>query len=152
MSAFEIVLLISACSVPIIAILFVVKPRLKRRHLIPHESAPSVSKESTKLVEDSELVKAKDADKSKEYSYSFMNRGESTDEFRDYLKEKKSRIEMPTKIELTDDLPETTQYVRHRKIARSNKEKSIIEQVEGLSPEMMALVFSGVFDNSKYFH
>ncbi len=146
MSAFEIVLLISACSVPIIAILFVVKPRFKRRHLIPQESTPYVSKEDTKVVD-----KQQDTEKAKIASYSFMNRGESTDEFKDYLKEKKAKIELPTRIDPIEDLPETTPYVRHRKVVKPKEELSILEQVEDLSPEMCALVFSGAFER-KYFN
>lgn len=146
MSAFEIVLLISACSVPIIAILFVVKPRFKRRHLIPQEPTPYLSKEDAKPV-----TKQQDTEMAKTSSYSFMNRGESTDEFRNYLKEKKAKIELPTRVDPIEGLPETTPYIRHRRVVKPKEEPSILEQVEDLSPEMCALVFSGAFER-KYFN
>lgn len=140
MSVFEIIILVSAGLVPVIALLMVI-PKFKRRQkLIPPETMPYISSDKENL----EIKKTVEPEK-KEVSRSFENDG-ALDEFKDYLKYKKETTAGPTKKELPDDyIDKTSPYIR-RRMDKNKEHKTIIEQINTLSPELLTMMISGVFD------
>lgn len=144
MSVVEVVLIVSFCVIPIVAIFFVVQPRFKRRHLIPQENNQIESNEvkAEPKKEEESNVKA--------FTPSFVTSYDASDEFKDYLKEKKSHIETPKRKEIMPDAMPTVPYTR-RRVVKKDESKPVAEQLEDLSPELFAMIFSGALDR-KYFN
>ena len=141
MSVFEIIIIASAVSIPVIALLMVI-PKFKRRQkLISHETMPYVSSENESPV----VNKTVDQDQ-KETTRSLQAQEDSTDEFKDYLRYKKESIVGPTKKELPEGyIDRTSPYVR-RRMDKNKEHKTIIEQINTLSPELLTMMLSGIFD------
>jgi len=141
MSTFEIILLIGAGLVPIIALLMVVPKFKRKKHLIPPETMPYISSEKESLEVNKEV-------ESKEKSVVNSNdkKNEDTDEFKDYLNYKKSTINRPVRNELPADYKDNTMPYMRRRMDKNKEHKTIIEQVNALSPELLTMMISGVFD------
>ncbi len=148
MSTMEFVLLVAICIVPIIAVFFVVNPKLKAKKS-KNKDKKEVVTENVPSEDPTEESKTEESKKL--FTPTFITTGDATDEFKGYLEEKMTHIDPPKRKNVSlDELPETLPYVRERK-KKQLVEKNINEQIDDLSPEILTLILSGAFDR-KYFN
>ena len=106
-----------------------------------------VKKEETKVenVKKQEIVPVKEEKKNISFNHDISN-----EDFKSYLNLKKG-VTKPRRIELPEGFADkTTPYFPRRRINYSNKPKNIAEEIEGLSPELKAFIFSGAFDRKNF--
>ena len=148
MSNFEIFLIVAFCSVPVIALLFVLPKKNKKQGKESLPPAPYVSDEAIKEVEDEEIsveksVEVKEENKIK--SEELYN----TDEFKDYINFKREQTKSPFRIQEPNDVF-TEDYLPLRLRRKQKEAKSIPEQIKDLSPELKAVLLAGVLDKKDY--
>ena len=143
MSKIEMVLIVGLCLAPIVALLFMLPKKFKKEK----KAAPP----TTEYKPEQSVVEEKPEEPKEVQTSVFENKGVSTDEFRGYLSEKKQNISAPKRISPPDDIF-TEEYVpsRFRKKIKDKENKTIIEQIDDLSPELKALLLAGVLDKKDY--
>lgn len=144
MSNFEIFLIIAACSVPLVALLFSLPKKIKGKQ------------KNEKVVESKPVVEEKKEEiKKEEPPVEKMLRpietSFSSDDFKGYLQERQNRTSKPKRIELPKDFIDRTEdYFPRRKRIRPEKQKTVAEELQSLSPELKALIISGVLDKKDF--
>ena len=147
MSKFEIILIIIACAIPIISLLMVLPKKFKNKK--KEVEKPTKTQEELKKEEQkAEEVKPKEVKKEEKKNLSFDN-DVSTDEFKSYLDLKKD-ITKPKRIELPEGFKDMTSPYRPRRIRKEKKPENIVEEIQSLSPELKALIFSGALDRKSF--
>ena len=118
MSNFEIILLVMAIAVPVLALVFVL-PKFKKREKkvqVQTKTYEQIKKEEAKVEEKSEPVQEKKASV-------ITNNDFTSEDFRGYLNHKQKNITRPTRVNLPKDFKDVTEpYIPRRR--RSVKEKS----------------------------
>lgn len=148
MKTIEIILIVGVCLSPIIAFMFVV-PKLKK----------SVKKPPAKQV----------AEPKKEENKMFTNSGYSTDEFKNYLKDKNKNLakqnttenkEKPKNFNIPDEfkIPDDFKFPKGFRDddefdspeIKSDENKSLAEEIDDLSPELKAMLIDGVLERKNF--
>lgn len=142
MSIIENILIIGALSVPIIA-LIAVKPRFKK-HLIPPETMPYTSTDKDK-EEKKEIINDQPVQREK-----IIDNDLDSLDFKDYLKEKKSKTALPKRNVLLDGFEDRTMPYRRHENKGNQENKSVKDQINSLSPEVLTIILSGTLDR-RYF-
>lgn len=149
MASFEIVLIVLACCVPVVALMFVL-PKIKRKEKQPAstKSYEELKKEENKQGEQAKQEKPKD----EKQINPFKNQDLSTDEFKNFLKERQKGLTKPIRNELPKDFVDTTMpYMPTRRRLRKKEEpKTVAEEIRSLSPELKALIIAGVLDKKDF--
>ena len=141
MSSLEITLIVGFALSPFVALLFILPKKLKKEKTPPPttEYKPEVKAEDKK--EEVKDVKPLEVPKPTV----------STDEFKDYLTNRKKTITLPKHFN-NPNMP-TEDYIpsrfRRRK-PQKQENKSISEQIKDLSPELKVMMFSGVFNKKDF--
>ena len=115
MSKVELALIIGLCLAPLVALFFALPKKLKKEK----KEAPATTeyKPSTPAVEE------KPAEEPKEVKPEiFDNKGVATDDFKNYMEQKKNKISSPVRIEPPNDIF-TEEYIPSR--FRRNKQNQI---------------------------
>lgn len=147
MSNFEIVLIVMACVVPALALLFVL-PKFKKKEKI--EKPPTKTYEEIKKEEAKEEAKP-ESPKEKKVETAFAKNDFSPDDFRGYLNHKQQHVTKPTRVELPKDFVDRTEpYMPRRRRRMEEKPKTIAEEIRSLSPELKALIFTGALDKKDF--
>lgn len=144
MSSFEIVLIVMACCVPVVAILFVL-PKLKKKQKKvekPVKTYEELKKEEVVPVTKIEPKAPKKVVNTQEFS---------SDDFRSYLAQKRKNTTIPSRVELPDGFVDTTMpYMPRRRRRIETKPKTVAEEIKSLSPELKALIISGVLEPKNF--
>ena len=143
MSSFEIFLIVLACSVPVVALLFLLPKKLKKQ-----EKPKPVEQSKTYEEIKKEDVKVEEAPKEKTIN-SPIEKAELNDlDFKNYLKQKQSNMTKPKRAELPPDFVDRTEdyFPRRRGANKVEKTKNVAEEIKSLSPELKALIIAGVLD------
>ena len=155
MSKIELLILILAASIPFFALIFILPKNLfkkikekktktkdKKKEPIKEDSKPAVEeepKEEPKIVE-----KPK-----QEVKNGYLSTDLSTDDFRSYLKER-PEITRPKRVEHDESfVDQTAPYIPERPIMRPmrpRKPQNLTEEIQSLSPELKALIITGILD------
>ncbi len=146
MSNMEIFIIICACLIPIVALVILFpKIRLKKKEkkvkTEPKQTEIEKYVPETKIVEEPKIQT-----KNEDIKY-------DPSEFKDYLKQKKSKIDTPTKKELPDDFIDfSSRFTRDNnlRMQKSTKKDSIASEIKSLSPELKALLLSGALDKKDF--
>ena len=144
MSNIEIALVVGICLAPVLALFFVLPKKLKKEK---KQALPT-----TEYKPEPSIVDEKPAEEPKEVQSEMVeNKGVVIDEFKNYMQQKKNRVTSPIKIEPPDDIF-TEEYIpsRLRRKKTEKENKTIIEQIEDLSPELKALLLAGVLDKKDF--
>ena len=149
MSKFEIILIVLACAVPIMALIFVA-PKFKKKEK-KKEAAPIKTYEEMKKEESpKEEVKQEFKPAKKTVSH-ITNTDFGPSDFRTYLQHKQKNLSRPNRIDLPAGFQDrTTPYNPRRRRRMEEKPKTVAEEIRSLSPELKALIFSGALDKKKY--
>ena len=154
MSKIEMFLIIGACLVPFVALLFVL-PKRKKKEKTPPPTTPYVKDEPTSAPAPAPKTQAapvKKADASIKIKPNFND--DIDDDFKKYLELKKKRTPAPSPIDEDSFVRSPVgEYIPAR--LRSNPDykkqnKSIAEQINELSPELKAMLLAGVLDKKDY--
>lgn len=147
MTNFELVLIILACSVPVVALLFVL-PKLKKKEKkqveVQTKTYEEIKKEEPQLEQKSE--------KKTEPKVEVLQKNDiSSEDFKNYLNIKQNRISRPSRVELPKDFEDRTMPYAPRRARRSvEKPSSVAEEICSLSPELKALIFTGALDKKDF--
>lgn len=153
MSKVEMFLIIGACLVPFIALIFVL-PKHKKKTKTPPPTTSYV-KEDKKEEKPAAPVQSgapieKQVSKPKITKPTF----DEDDDFKAYLELKKKRTQAPEPIDEGSFVRSPVgEYIPARlrnKMAQTSKNKSIAEQINDLSPELKAMLLAGVLDKKDY--
>ena len=143
MSSFEIFLIVGFALSPFVALLFILPKKLKKENTPPPTTEYTPEKPVEPVVEKKEETKSSE----KKVPETTI----STEEFKDYLSNKRKNISLPKR--LNDPFMPTEEYIpsrfRRRK-PQKQEDKSISEQIQDLSPELKVMMFSGVFDKKDF--
>lgn len=154
MSKIEMFLIIGACLVPIIALLFVL-PKYKKKEKTPPPTTPYVKEEpADKHTEQPKEVKPIQKQVEKTKIRPAFNTSDIDDDFKTYLELKKKRTPAPEAVDEGSFVRSPVgEYIPARLRAnpsRIKKDKSIAEQINDLSPELKAMLLAGVLDKKDY--
>lgn len=148
MSKFEIILIIIACAIPVISLLMVLPKKIKSKKK-EVEQPTKTYEELKKEEQKAEEVKPQEVKKEEKNNLSFDS-DISTDEFKSYLDRKKD-ITKPKRIELPEGFKDmTSPYRPRRRVRMEKKPENIVEEIQSLSPELKALIFSGALDRKSF--
>ena len=146
MSNFEIILLVMAIAVPVLALVFVL-PKFKKREKkvqVQTKTYEQIKKEEAKVEEKSEPVQEKKASV-------ITNNDFTSEDFRGYLNHKQKNITRPTRVNLPKDFKDVTEpYIPRRRRSVKEKSKTVAEEIRSLSPELKALIIAGVLDKKDF--
>lgn len=144
---FETLLIILACAVPVVALLFVL-PKFKKKEKKP--SAPVKTLEEVKKEEAKVEVKPEPL-KGNRVESSFAKTQFDSDDFKNYINYKQNSVSKPSRVDLPKDYIDRTEpYMPRRRKRAEEKPKTVAEEICSLSPELKALIFTGALDK-KYF-
>ena len=145
MTKVEIGIIVIAALIPIIA-LVILFPFKKKKKAAPKPAKEQVTDQKPK----EEPVKEPDPlPKSGGISTASLD----TSEFMDYLKEKSTATKAPERKEFGDNLGEIDDDLFSDidfSIPRKKKVKSLSQEIQDLSPELKAMIISGVLDRKEY--
>ncbi len=136
MSVIEIILVIVLLTLPIVTLFFFIKRKSKTKE---HEE-PIKQEEPKK----EEIPNTKDKGIFPLNTYNY-----SVNDFKGYLKDKDEKISKPNKINHDKNFLNRSEPFAVKSDFRSYK-KSLREEFDSLSPEMKAVILSGVLDKKKY--
>lgn len=144
---FQTILIIMACSVPVVSLMMVL-PKLK---LKKKEKKPE-SKEDTKTLEDlkkeEKTEQTVETPKPIEVKRTEIANDISTEDFKSYLNNRKP-FSKPSRIDLPDDfIDRTTPFSRRQ--TKKDQPKSLAEEIKTLSPELKAILFTGALDKKDF--
>lgn len=145
MSNFEIFLIVGVCVVPVVALLFVL-PKFKKKQKTQPEvkSYEEFKKEETQpepIVEEAP----------KETKPVMPTQDFTSEEFQNYLKHRNENTTQPKKIAQSADFEDKTMdYIPYRRRNNVQKPKNVAEEIKNLSPDLKALIISGVLDRKKF--
>lgn len=150
MSNFEIFLIVMACAVPFLALLFVLpKFKKKEKEKTPTKTYEDLKKEELKSEEKAETVEKPAVEKKSESI--FAKNDFSSDDFRSYLNYKQKNITKPSRVELPQGFVDRTEpYIPRRRRREDSKPKTVAEEIRSLSPELKALIFTGALDKKNF--
>ena len=143
MSNFEIFLIIMLCATPFVALLFVLPKKLKKE-----KKAEKVETKTLKELKQEETPKPMVEEKKVE-SKKVASSEVSTDDFKNYLNHRPPTSK-PSRVELPKDFRDMSLPYRPRRREKNEKPKTIIEEIQGLSPELKALMITGVLDRKNF--
>ena len=140
MSSFEITLIVGFALSPFVALLFILPKKLKKEKTSPPttEYKPEVKAEAKKEPKESKPMES-------------LKPAVSTEEFKDYLANRKKTITLPKHLN-NPNMP-TEDYIPsrfRRRRQQKQEDKSITEQIQDLSPELKVMMLSGVFNKKDY--
>ena len=144
MTNFEIFLIVAMCSVPVVALFFVVpklKKKQKKEKVVEKKVVEEVKKEETPKISEEPKQKAV-----RPIENSF-----TSEDFKGYLNKRQNETTKPKRVELPEDFIDRTEDFfprRRRRIAE--KPKTVAEEIRNLSPELKALIISGVLDKKDF--
>ena len=143
MSIFEIVLIVLVCAVPIVALLFVL-PKFKKKE--------KKVEQSTKTLEDLKKEEKQPEDTKETFTKKQLAEDSiSSGEIQSYIDFKKKNISKPKKVEMPKDFRDITMpYMPRRRRSQEKKPQSVAEEIKNLSPELKALIISGVLDPKNF--
>lgn len=149
---FETMIIFLACSVPVVALLFVL-PKIKKKEKKQGEQTKTyeeIKKEEAKQEPAKEEVQI-EKPKEKKIETAFSNNDFSPDDFRGYLDRKQKTITKPTRVDLPEGFVDRTEpYLPRRRRREDEKPKTVAEEIKSLSPELKALIFTGALDKKNY--
>lgn len=148
MSNVEIFIVVCACLIPIIA-LAIVLPRLSLKKKKSKSKQPEI--ETKPYVPTQPIAPVQSEPKQVKPARAVDNTSYTKDDFKDYLKDKQSRIGHPVRNSLPDGYIDRTEGLPPR-FEQMNKssERTEAEQLKSLSPEIMALILAGVLDKKDF--
>jgi len=142
MSNFEIFLIVMLCATPFIALLFVLPKKLKKEK--------AAEKVETKTLKDIKQEEPKPVVEEKKIEPKKVASSEiSTDDFKSYLK-RREPTSKPNRVELPKDFKDMTLPYRPRRRVKNEKPKTIGEEIQSLSPELKALMITGILDRKNF--
>ncbi|MBQ8615783.1 MAG: hypothetical protein IJ415_04380 [Clostridia bacterium] len=145
MSNFEIVLIVLACAVPVVALLFVL-PKFKKKE----QKAPVPTKTYEEIKKE-EQVEIKSGLPEEKKVQTFANNDFSPEDFKGYLNHKQKNITRPSRVNLPKDFMDRTEpYMPRRRRRMEEKPKSVADEIRSLSPELKALIIAGVLDKKDF--
>lgn len=146
MSGFEIFLIVLVCLTPVFALIMILpKTLLKKQKKEKPADVPVKTYEEIKKEE-----APKEIPKVESTTPAFNTKDFTAEDFKGYLKERKNGSK-PQRIELPKDFQDTTMpYMPRRRRRVDDKPKSISEEIHSLSPELKAMLISGVLDKKNY--
>ncbi len=141
MSGFEILILVIACAVPLVALIFI-KPKKKKKE----KKAPEV-----KTLQEVKTEEKVAEPKKEEPGYKKDNNIESLDEdIQSYVEYKKKNITKPQKVEMPPNFKDMSMPYIPRRRGVDKKPKTVAEEINNLSPELKAMLLAGVLDKKNY--
>ncbi len=148
MSKIEIILIVLACAVPLVAFIFVA-PKFKKKEKTKVEASTKTYEEMKKEETPKEEVKPEPAKEKKAPKFESTDFGPN--DFRSYLNHKQQTTTKPTRVNLPDGFQDKTMpYMPRRGRALRSKSKTVAEEIRSLSPELKALIFTGALDKKKF--
>lgn len=137
----EIFIIISICLIPLIALVLILPKVIKKKKAnILKQQPNSIENEQNTVIETPKI----DDNSIEEKTY-------SSDDFKSYLDKKGKNITRPNRKE---NLPnfnfESFDNYKKRQTKNLNKDKSLTEQINDLSPELKALIISGALNKKNY--
>lgn len=144
MSGMEIILIIGAVLVPIIALLMVLPKKLKQ--VKQKVETKQIEQKDEPLKQEKLEQKPKLAEKEQTKTPLFDNTGYKQEDFADYLKEKSKKSVQPKKKELPNDFKDLSQGYEDFLHKTATPTKTLADDVVSLSPELQAMIFAGLLD------
>lgn len=144
MSGFEIFLIVAISLTPIIALVIIFLGKKKK-------TATTESKAAEKPVEQPKKVEVKQEEPKQEKTIQniFSNETVDEDSFKNYLNEKNSNNVKPNKIGKTE--MKTYPYIPiDEPLQKETHHKKVDQQIKELSPELTALIITGILDRKDY--
>ena len=150
MLSFETLLIISVCSIPFVAFVFLL-PKFKKKE--KKHAKQTEEKQSTASVEIKSEAKdvLPEKPQEKKTETTFVNNEFAPEDFRGYLNHRKERMTKPSRVDLPEGFIDRTQpYLPRKKQRQSEQPKSVAEEIRSLSPELKALIFAGALDKKNF--
>ena len=149
MSNFEIFLIVTACSIPVFAVIMLL-PKIKLKFKKKEKQISVETKTYAEIKAEDKASEPKVEEKPREVK-KFVSSGEiSTDDFRSYLNRRKS-VSKPSRLEMPDDFVDRTMpYSSRRRRIENKKPQSVAEEIQNLSPELKAMIIAGVLDKKDF--
>ncbi|MBQ9795684.1 MAG: hypothetical protein IJW36_01805 [Clostridia bacterium] len=146
MSNFEIALIVLACAVPVVALLFVL-PKFKKKE----KKAPAPVKTLEEVKKEEKVETKTEPPKEKNVENVFTNNDFTSEDFKGYLNHKQKKLTKPARVDLPADFMDRTEpYIPRRRRRMEEKPKSVAEEIRSLSPELKALIFTGALDKKNF--
>ncbi len=151
MTKVEIAMLIGLALIPIIALVIILPKNFKKsaNKKVIKETKP-VEIKAEKPIEEKPIEKSAEA--SVQTGLYHRDNADDMDSFRKYLSERK-KTTAPTRKPYNPELERmTTRYMPQHSISTPTQpaQKTISEQIDALSPELKAIILSGVFDKKDF--
>ena len=144
---FETVLIVMACSVPFLALTFVL-PKFKKKEKSNPIKEEKSFQEGKKEEEKSEPHK-EDLEENKTEIDS--NADFSPEDFKKYLTNRNKSTIKPTRIELPEGFEDRTMpYIPQHRRKVEEKTKTVAEEIQQLSPTLKAMIIAGVLDKKDF--
>lgn len=138
MSNFEIILIVLACAVPVVALLFVL-PKFKKREKKKVEETTKTLADLKQEEKKPEIVKETPVKKE------VVQDDISSSDVQSYIDFKKKNLSKPKRVEMPKDFKDVTMpYMPRRRPHQDTKPKNVAEEIQNLSPELKVLIISGV--------
>lgn len=146
---FQTFLILSACSIPFIAFVFVL-PKFKKKEKKTAKQAEE--KQTSVPLETKTEAKVSMPEKPQEKKFEpvFNNAEFSPEDFKGYLNNRQKNMSKPTRVDLPEGFIDTTQPFVRRVKNKQEKSQTVAEEIRSLSPELKALIFTGALDKKNF--
>jgi hypothetical protein len=143
------------CLAPVVALVFVLpwkkiftkkvkQPKVKEQKSAPVEEKKPIPTETDQPKE--QLFTPRRIERKNE----FKHVGAFDKEFDDYLNLRKNNMSMPERKELPEGFEDKSFPFTSSSRRNQKEEKTIVEEIETLSPELKALIISGALDRKDF--
>lgn len=144
MSKLEIVLIVCFLLCPIVAVIVI--PKHKKEKKQPEVQTKTLEEYNKEQSDDTKIepITEKKPD---------INFGTTQDDFKDFIKNKAKQLKSSSDLESREDFHDNSMpysSFNQPKPPVAKQEKTIIDQIEELSPEMKAILLAGVLDRKDY--
>ena len=148
MSNFEVFIIVMVCVVPVLALLMVL-PKIKIKFKKKEKKANVETKTYAEIKVEEKPIEPNVEEKPKEVKKPVLSSEISTEDFKSYFNRRKPTSK-PSRLDLPADFKDRTMPYTPRRRMENKKPKSVAEEIQNLSPELKALIITGVLDKKDY--
>ena len=145
MTKMEILLIVCAVLIPIVALIRIL-PKMKKKEKSAKQEKPKEEPARQIQQEEKKPDSAKKIKTESKQQLFDQNSSYSADDFKDYLKEKNKKINKPVRKELSKEYKDLTKGYEEYMRQSTKPEKSMADDICCLSPELQAMVLTGILN------
>lgn len=147
MTLVEKVMIILAVLMPVIALMLFLPKVIKNRRAKPPKERKKKQKPTTPYVAEPTPIEAKPKVEPTTQKFSSQNHA---NDFKDFAERKSKRISPPKRNFPTPNFSDFEGFRPRPIMSKQSEQKTVAEEIKSLSPQLKALILSGVLDRKDF--